>query len=118
MKYPRASGAPDPTLKRARFAHMTLLHTIGNLGLSRSGPPPRSNPGSAPVLRLPADLGKLAKLNYRSINYICSLPRVQPQIVFSFKYKSVIYVRLIFFNSLDYVTCRTFGKPKKKKINK
>ena len=52
MKYPRASGALrwalDPTLKRAHFACTTLLHTIGNLGLSRSGPPPRSNPGSAP----------------------------------------------------------------------
>ena len=38
MKYPRASGAlrwaPDPMLKRARFAHTMLLHTIGNLGLS------------------------------------------------------------------------------------
>ena len=44
MKYPRASGAlrqaPDPTLKRARFARSTLLHTVGNLGLSRSGAPP------------------------------------------------------------------------------
>ena len=44
MKYPRASRAlrraPDPTLKRARFAHTTLLHTIGNLGLSRSWAPP------------------------------------------------------------------------------
>ena len=43
MKYPRASGAlrlaPDPMLKRAHFARTTLLHTIGNLGLSRSGPP-------------------------------------------------------------------------------
>ena len=43
MKYPRASGALrwalDPKLKRARFAHMMLLRTIGNLGLSRSGPP-------------------------------------------------------------------------------
>ena len=53
MKYPRASGAlrraPDPMLKRACFACMMLLHTIGNLGLSQSGPPPRSNPGSAPA---------------------------------------------------------------------
>ena len=44
MKYPRASGAlrqaPDPMLKRARFACTTLLCTVGNLGLSRSGPPP------------------------------------------------------------------------------
>ena len=44
MKYPRASRAlrwaPDPTLKRAHFAHTTLLHTIGNLGLSRSEAPP------------------------------------------------------------------------------
>ena len=51
MKYPRASGAlrwaPDPTLKRAHFARTMLLRTVGNLGLSRSGPP-RSNPGSAP----------------------------------------------------------------------
>ena len=43
MKYPRASGAlrraPDPTLKRARFARRMLLRTVGNLGLSRSGPP-------------------------------------------------------------------------------
>ena len=53
MKYPRASGvlrqAPDPMLKRAHFTRMTLLRTIGNLGLSRSGPP-QSNPGSAPVM--------------------------------------------------------------------
>ena len=39
MKYPRASGAlrwaPDPMLKRACFARMTLLHTVSNLGLSR-----------------------------------------------------------------------------------
>ena len=27
-------------LKRARFAHMTLLCTVSNLGLSRSGAPP------------------------------------------------------------------------------
>ena len=44
MKYPRASRAlrwaPDPTLKRAHFTHMMLLCTVGNLGLSRSGPPP------------------------------------------------------------------------------
>ena len=44
MKYPRASGAlrwaPDPTLKRACFARMTLLRTVGNLGLSRSGARP------------------------------------------------------------------------------
>ena len=44
MKYPRASRAlrqsPDPTLKRARFTHMTLLCTISNLGLSQSGVPP------------------------------------------------------------------------------
>ena len=44
MKYPRASGAlrwdPDPTLKRAHFTRTMLLCTIGNLGLSRSGPPP------------------------------------------------------------------------------
>ena len=44
MKYPRASRAlrqaPDPTLKGASFARMTLLHTIGNLHLSRSGAPP------------------------------------------------------------------------------
>ena len=44
MKYPRASGtlrqAPDPTLKRACFTHTTLLRTVSNLGLSRSGPPP------------------------------------------------------------------------------
>ena len=44
MKYPRASRAlrqaPDPTLKPARFTGTMLLHTIGNLGLSRSGPPP------------------------------------------------------------------------------
>ena len=43
MKYPRASGAlrqaPDPKLKRAHFACMMLLFTIGNLVLSRSGPP-------------------------------------------------------------------------------
>ena len=43
MKYPRASRAlrqaPDPTLKRARFARTMLLHTVGNLGLSRSGGP-------------------------------------------------------------------------------
>ena len=41
MKYPRASGAlrwaPDPMLKRAYFAHMTLLCTVSNVGLSRSG---------------------------------------------------------------------------------
>ena len=52
MKYPRATGAlrqaPDPMLKRARFAHTMLLHTVGNLGLSRSGGSPWSNPGSAP----------------------------------------------------------------------
>ena len=51
MKYPRASGAlrqaPDPMLKRTRFARKMLLRTIGNLGLSRSGPP-WSNPRSAP----------------------------------------------------------------------
>ena len=44
MKYPRASGAlrwaPDPMLKRAHFTHTTLLHTVSNLHLSRSGPPP------------------------------------------------------------------------------
>ena len=44
MKYPRASGAlsqaPDPMLKRVHFAHMMLLHTVSNLGLSRSGIPP------------------------------------------------------------------------------
>ena len=44
MKYPRASRAlrqaPDPMLKRAHFTHTTLLRTIGNLGLSRSGPLP------------------------------------------------------------------------------
>ena len=44
MKYPRASRAlrraPDPTLKRAHFTCMTLLRTIGNLSLSRSGLPP------------------------------------------------------------------------------
>ena len=51
MKYPRASGtlrqAPDPTLKRACFARTTMLRTLSNLGLSRSGAP-KSNPGSAP----------------------------------------------------------------------
>ena len=44
MKYPRASGAlrraPDPTLKRVRFARTMLLCTVGNLGLSWSGAPP------------------------------------------------------------------------------
>ena len=44
MKYPRASRALrwalDPTLKRAHFACTTLLRTIGNLGLLRSGAPP------------------------------------------------------------------------------
>ena len=44
MKYPRASRALrwalDPMLKRARFARTTLLRTVGNLGLSRSGAPP------------------------------------------------------------------------------
>ena len=43
MKYPRASGAlrqaPDPMLKKARFARMTLLCTVGNLSLSQSGAP-------------------------------------------------------------------------------
>ena len=52
MKYPRASRAlrraPDPMLKRARFARTVLLPTVGNLGLSWSGAPPWSNPGSAP----------------------------------------------------------------------
>ena len=41
MKYPRASGvlrwAPDPMLKGAHFACTTLLCTVGNLSLSRSG---------------------------------------------------------------------------------
>ena len=69
MKYPRASGAlrqaPDPTLKRARFTHVTLLHTVSNLGLSRSGAPPDQILDLPLIILLPGACGNYVKGIYR-----------------------------------------------------
>ena len=71
MKYLRASGAlrwaPDLMLKRAHFACMMLLHTIGNLGLSPSEAPPLIKSWIRPCSSPSQNHGRTCLASYRAL---------------------------------------------------
>ena len=59
-------------LKRACFACTTLLHTIGNLGLSQSGAPPIKSwihPCEIQMVNLLFDISQLYQVVYSSLMY-------------------------------------------------